>query len=153
MSRSASLLQTISGTLEISPSRRRRAPVIGVCVCLFVVSHDQRDHLSLPLMWGLSDLKREHRHSWTSQQTYPSFSVITASSYQTERNKIIIKDICCGDLSFMITQASKKCFRPVPPGNNVIKDNMAAVKPAVTRPNDSLATDNQLCMWCWHERT
>lgn len=77
------------------------------CVCLFVVGYDQRDRLSLPLMWGPSDLKGEHRHGWTSQLTYPSFSVITASSYQTARNKIIIKDICCGDLSFMITQASK----------------------------------------------
>lgn len=107
MSHAASLFQTISWTLEISFSRRRWGPAIGCLVCLFVVGCDQRDHLSLPLMWGLSDLKWEHSHGWTSQLTYFSFSVITASSYQTAGNKIIIKDICCGDLSVIIAQASK----------------------------------------------
>lgn len=76
-------------------------------MCLFVVGCDQRDRLSLPLMWGLSDLKWEHSHGWTSQLTYFSFNVITASSYQTAGNKIIIKDICCGDLSVIMAQASK----------------------------------------------
>lgn len=116
MSQVASLFQTISWTLEISSSRWRWGPAIGCLVCLFVVGCDQRDHLSLPLMWGLSDLKWEHRHGWTSQVTYASFSIITATSYQMAGNKIIIKDICCGDLSFIIAQASKNAsglLRPV----------------------------------------
>lgn len=68
-----------------------------------------------------------------SQLTYPLFSVIGASSYQTVGNKIIIKDICSGDSTFIIAQARKKGPKPgTCSANNVIKDNMAAVRSTVT---------------------
>lgn len=48
------------------------------------------------------------RHWWASRLTYPLFSVIGASSYHTAENKIIIKDICCGDSIFIIARAREK---------------------------------------------
>lgn len=71
-------------------------------MCLFVIGCDQRDHHYLwcedCLIWNGSTATTEHP-SWLISHS--------ASSYQTAGNKIIIKDICCGDLSVIIAQASK----------------------------------------------
>lgn len=68
---------------------------------------------------------------------------VPASSYHTVASKIIIKDICSGDSTFIIEQVRIKATCSA---INVIKDNMAAEGSTVTRADDSLATDNQLCM-------
>lgn len=68
----------------------------------------ERPSLSTFDVRTVSDSKWERRHWWVSQLTYPLFSVIGASSYQTAGNKIIIKDICCGDSTFIIAEARKK---------------------------------------------
>lgn len=109
MSHSTSLFQSISLTLEISSSHWSTSSSdwllhMFVCCLLWL----ERQSLSTFDVRTVCDLKWEHRHWWMSQLTYPFFSVIGGSSYQTVGNKIIIKDICCGDSTFIIAQASIK---------------------------------------------
>lgn len=109
MSHSASLFQSISLTLEISSSHWSISAsdlLLHVFVCCLL--WPERQSLSTFDVRTVYDLKWEHRHWWMSQLTYPCFSVIGGSSYQTVGNKIIIKDICSGDSTFIIAQASIK---------------------------------------------
>lgn len=109
MSHSTTLFQSIFPTLEISSSHWRGSAcdwLLGVFVCCLL--WPERQSLSTFDVRTVYDLKWEHRHWWMSLLTYLCFSVIGGSSYQTVGNKIIIKDICSGDSTFIIAQASIK---------------------------------------------
>lgn len=68
----------------------------------------ERQSLSTFDVRTVYDLKWEHGHWWMSPLTLHCFNVIGGSSYQTVGNTIIIKDICSGDSTFIIAQASIK---------------------------------------------
>lgn len=96
-------------TLEISSSHWSMSTsdwLFHMFVCCLL--WPERQSLSTFDVRTVYDLIWEHRHWWTSQLTYLCFSVIGGSSYQTLGNKIIIKDICSGDSTFIIAQASTK---------------------------------------------
>lgn len=107
---SSCLFQSLSPpTLKISSSHWSMSTsdwLLHMFVCCLL--WPERQSLSTFDVRTFCDLKWEHRHWRTSQLTHPFFSVIGGSSYQTVGNKIIIKDICSGDSTFIIAQASIK---------------------------------------------